>query len=587
MRSGSCATSKTSRRFEVVEKGLRHVLVLLSAFDLSMVPVLWAVGQMCQRLGRERERVHIKSCVYCHGCIWSIKEYHERILTQKCRAQLWRRDITTSTRLSLSIAFKLSSNQASSSHLRCGPCIESSDLPLPGCRQLRILDSRCRHIDLTALSPSFVSRIWECTPPRSDLLPDLRQILNILGLGITASPPPSADHELRLAFLSLSLPWLDWLSRANSERNIRASAHGRHSGWLRLRARQNKGIILHAVDIWPWYCLVLLFIKSWLTTKQAAQHGIHINIGLERGAEETNHGYGHASWRTWCQQRYDRDTSCGGGEAWNGTAGGTRAAAGYIFSEWLHEVCFSISTHLYKSSNRQDSIIVTQILGSPLYFINRDLYYAYMALTKQSFGLIITTGTKWFSPTTIRISGDDSVAGQMRKTKDGRVEFSFPDRLLMIANHQIYSDWLYLWWMGYANNPQMHGHLYIILKDTLRYLPVLGMGMMFYGFIFMSRKMSSDAPRLAHRLKQLKTRHSGPMSGANGLDPMWLLLFPEGTNASNNGRAKSAKWAEKQGIADLRHILLPRATGTFFVLNELKGTVDWVYDCTVAYEGVP
>lgn len=102
----------------------------------------------------------------------------------------------------------------------------------------------------------------------------------------------------------------------------------------------------------------------------------------------------------------------------------------------------------------------------------------------------------------------------------------------------------------------------------------------------MSRKMSTDQPRLAHRLKQLKTRHAGPMSGTSGLDPMWLLLFPEGTNASNNGRAKSASWAEKVGVKDMQHVLLPRSTGMFFCLNELKGTVDYVYDCTLAYEGV-
>ena len=75
--------------------------------------------------------------------------------------------------------------------------------------------------------------------------------------------------------------------------------------------------------------------------------------------------------------------------------------------------------------------------------------------------------------------------------------------------------------------------------------------MMFYGFIFMSRKMATDQPRLAHRLRQLKTRHSGPMSGSQGLDPMWLLLFPEGTNASDNGRIKSAQWAEKTGVKDI------------------------------------
>jgi len=167
------------------------------------------------------------------------------------------------------------------------------------------------------------------------------------------------------------------------------------------------------------------------------------------------------------------------------------------------------------------------------------------------------------------------------------VECEFPDRMLMIANHQLYSDWLYLWWVGYTNKPQMHGHIYIILKESLKYVPFIGQGMMFFGFIFMSRNWAKDKSRLAYRINKLKTRHSGPLSDSKGFDPMWLMIFPEGTNLSDNGRLKSAKWAEKQGLKDMQHQLLPRSTGTFFCLNELKGTVDWVYDCTMAYEGVP
>jgi hypothetical protein len=83
------------------------------------------------------------------------------------------------------------------------------------------------------------------------------------------------------------------------------------------------------------------------------------------------------------------------------------------------------------------SIVVTQFLGVPLYWYNKDLYYAYMALTKQSFGIFATTLTQWWSPTVARISGDASVAGQIRKTKDGRVELHFPDRMVMMANHQV------------------------------------------------------------------------------------------------------------------------------------------------------
>jgi lysocardiolipin and lysophospholipid acyltransferase len=132
----------------------------------------------------------------------------------------------------------------------------------------------------------------------------------------------------------------------------------------------------------------------------------------------------------------------------------------------------------------------------------------------------------------------------------------------------------------------MHGHIFIILKESLKYLPVLGQGMMFFGFIFMSRKFDKDKPRIAHRLATLKSKHNGPLSGPKGLDPMWLLVFPEGTNVSENTRANSAKWAAKKGMPDFIHQVMPRSTGMFFVLNELKGTMDYVYDVTVGYEGV-
>lgn len=46
-------------------------------------------------------------------------------------------------------------------------------------------------------------------------------------------------------------------------------------------------------------------------------------------------------------------------------------------------------------------------------------------------------------------------------------------------------------------------------------------------------------------------------------------------------------FAEKAGLKDMKHCLLPRSTGMQFCLEELKETVDWVYDCTIAYEGIP
>ena len=83
-------------------------------------------------------------------------------------------------------------------------------------------------------------------------------------------------------------------------------------------------------------------------------------------------------------------------------------------------------------------INATQLLGSPLYFIDKDYYYAYMSLTKQSFGIMITFMTQWWTPSVIRVSGDKSVRGQLRQTEDGRLECDFPERMIFIANHQVF-----------------------------------------------------------------------------------------------------------------------------------------------------
>lgn len=134
----------------------------------------------------------------------------------------------------------------------------------------------------------------------------------------------------------------------------------------------------------------------------------------------------------------------------------------------------------------------------------------------------------------------------------------------------------------------MHGHIFIILKESLKYIPFFGPGMLFYGFIFLARNWLKDKPRLQHRLRKLKLGTGGPMSNPSSkLDPMWLLIFPEGTNLSGNTRKKSVAFAQKEGLEDMKYQLLPRSTGLQFCLQELEGTVEWLYDCTIAYEGIP
>lgn len=185
------------------------------------------------------------------------------------------------------------------------------------------------------------------------------------------------------------------------------------------------------------------------------------------------------------------------------------------------------------------------------------------------------TMTQWWAPTTVRISGDSTMRGQLLKTVDRSVVCNFPHRMILIANHQIYTDWLYLWWIGYTAG--MHGRIYVVLKESLKRIPVIGWGMQFAQFIFLKRKWEMDKLRLAAHLQKFNKPK----------DPMWLMMFPEGTNLAPSTREASKAWADKNGIKDMQHTLLPRSTGLHFILQELSKTVDYVYDCTIAYEGVP
>ncbi|EME42739.1 hypothetical protein DOTSEDRAFT_46184 [Dothistroma septosporum NZE10] len=221
------------------------------------------------------------------------------------------------------------------------------------------------------------------------------------------------------------------------------------------------------------------------------------------------------------------------------------------------------------------AISASQFIGAPLKLIDPKFYNAYMAWTKESFAVLMTTITQWWAPTVVRVSGDDSMKGQLFVMDDGTLKCNFPHRLVLMGNHQLYTDWLYLWWTAYTN--KMHGRIYIILKESLKNLPIIGWGCQFYNFIFLSRKWEQDRYSFKKHLDHLK----------NPLDPMWLLIFPEGTNLSATTREKSARWAEKTGIPDMRHQLLPRSTGLQFCLKELRPTTNWLYDCTIAYEGVP
>ncbi|KAI9285312.1 acyltransferase-domain-containing protein [Umbelopsis sp. AD052] len=171
---------------------------------------------------------------------------------------------------------------------------------------------------------------------------------------------------------------------------------------------------------------------------------------------------------------------------------------------------------------------------------------------------------------------DIGIEEMIRRKSDGTIDtLAFPPRLVFISNHQIYADWVYVWCLAHLANA--HGSMKIILKDSLRKVPLAGWGMLIFDFIFMKRRLNEDQANMVNNLERAKK---------NVDTPMWLLIYPEGTVVSKKTRKISNDFAEKFGYNNPRHLLLPRSTGLRICTNTLGNSVKYIYDCTIGYSGL-
>lgn len=253
------------------------------------------------------------------------------------------------------------------------------------------------------------------------------------------------------------------------------------------------------------------------------------------------------------------------------------------------------------------SLVASQVVFQLCYPKGSPALQQRFNFTKKAFISLLISILNFVSPSAVRISSDNaSIAkGTFYKSK-GRILSNLKHRSIIIANHQIYTDWVFLWWL--TSTAGLSGNIFIILKKSLESIPILGYGMRNFRFIFLSRKWAQDKITLHNGLGTIdaNSRGVGPLSGSRPLEvnedgemhwdvarseeskawPYCLLLFPEGTNLSARTRRRSVSFAEKIGKQSFRHVLLPHATGLRTSLTLLKASVEVVYDVTIGYSGV-
>ncbi|TKW26479.1 hypothetical protein SEVIR_3G192700v4 [Setaria viridis] len=146
------------------------------------------------------------------------------------------------------------------------------------------------------------------------------------------------------------------------------------------------------------------------------------------------------------------------------------------------------------------------------------------------------------------------------------------ERVLLFANHRTEVDWMYLW--DFALRKGRLQCIKYMLKKSLMKLPVFNWSFHLIEFIPVDRKWEIDEPIIRRRLSEFK----------NPRDPLWLAVFPEGTDYTEKKCIKSQEYAVEHGLPVLKNVLLPKTKGFNCCLQELRSSIDAVYDITIAYK---
>lgn len=147
------------------------------------------------------------------------------------------------------------------------------------------------------------------------------------------------------------------------------------------------------------------------------------------------------------------------------------------------------------------------------------------------------------------------------------------ERSVIIMNHRTRMDWMFLW-----NCLMRYSYLRlekVCLKASLKSVPGFGWAMQAAAYIFIHRKWKDDKSHFEDMIDYF----------CDIREPLQLLIFPEGTDLTENSKARSNDFAEKNGLQKYEYVLHPRTTGFTFVVDRLREgkNLDAVHDITVAY----
>jgi 1-acyl-sn-glycerol-3-phosphate acyltransferase len=199
---------------------------------------------------------------------------------------------------------------------------------------------------------------------------------------------------------------------------------------------------------------------------------------------------------------------------------------------------------------------VSQTLSLLILPLNRRWFMLVNMEIKRQFCVAVARGAR-LCGNTMELSGDVPRA----------------ENTLLFANHQSMIDIILIWM--WAVPVHTAGWIKWFAKDSLKYIPALGWGMMFINTLFVKRDWAKDAESIRSTFARIR----------DGRLPTWLVIFPEGTRMKPSKLASSQAHARRKSLEVFDHVLVPRGRGIHASLVGLDGHIVSVYDITIQYVG--
>ncbi|XP_071477177.1 1-acyl-sn-glycerol-3-phosphate acyltransferase delta-like [Diadema antillarum] len=207
-------------------------------------------------------------------------------------------------------------------------------------------------------------------------------------------------------------------------------------------------------------------------------------------------------------------------------------------------------------------VVTLQFLSLPLWPLTKRWYRNVNCFLIQFFWMQYTWLADFWSGSTFNVCA---------RTEDLR--FVGKENVLLVCNHRSDVDWIVIWQLAARFGLLSGGKA--LMKDELKYVPLMGWSFYLAEEIFVKRDFARDRELLLKQLRNVASFHFNTTT----------TIFCEGTRYTKEKYEKSQAFAKERGIPGLKHHLLPRTKGFATCIEAYRNKGWQIYDMTIAYEG--